>query len=601
MKKKFKSILLFSSILGVAAITTGAITLTSCGSNVEDSVGGSGDQGSQLPPNNNQTGEGNSGSDSNTQVTPPSQQPQNPILKPDQDQTPPSDTGTTNPSVDNQEPIVMPAISPEQREIIAKSPSLSYLYDTNRGARFILNEPNKINETNINTDVTDSNVHDLLTLCGFKSNMDPFLDNAYFADALTFTKADVKAAEETQTATKFTILEDSYLAKNNVSFYLYKESTTNSDTAKSNVILTNDEKIDASVNDQQNWILLGNGNQQEITLEEGKPVYIAVSFPGKITDYKYDVPQLFAENSDNSISSEYTFKNIKEVVKPSESSRDGAVVEPPAKKLNENIFLYELNKNGGSKAIKETSTIPNKIELVLKKTDEAQAEVKKGWNPINPLTEGTIEPKSLQKEGSLPVGINEVVKAYTYTVLDKDTTKYTGYSAESTTPTVGSTSGEKWFKIDDQAEVTKQFSTNVPSLVKDPINPTKEIAGINLYFLYTNGNNIDLNQLDVKTGTKLLLINNNPNKVSKVVCSNNFLEYGKGHTNGLQFNVGSSLGWYGRFEFTRLIKDSVQTKPIVGNPQGFKNFIFTHSDRLNYYLSTFSLSSLALEPTNKNL
>ncbi|MBR2652417.1 hypothetical protein IKD56_03640 [bacterium] len=49
----------------------------------------------------------------------------------------------------------------------------------------------------------------------------------------------------------------------------------------------------------------------------------------------------------------------------------------------------------------------------------------------------------MQKEGSLPVGINEVVKAYTYTVLDKDTTKYTGYSAESTTPTVGSTSGEK--------------------------------------------------------------------------------------------------------------------------------------------------------------
>lgn len=594
MKKKFKSILLFSSILGLGAITTGAIALTSCGSNVEDSVGSSGDQGSQLPPNNNQTGEGNSGSDSNTQVTPPTQQPQIPTVKPDQGET-------TNPPVEEQKPteeekpIVMPVITPEQREIIAKSPSLSYLYDTNRGARFILNEPNKINETNINTDVTDSNVHDLMTLCGFKSNMDPFLDNAYFADALTFTKANVKAAEEAPTSTSVKVVEDPILSSKNISFYLYKNTTSDSEVVQTIA----EQPVVDDVSNPDKWIKLG-ASDQTIKLEDTKNIYIALSFVDDITQSNYDVPQLFAENPDNSISSEYTFTNI---TGSNVSSRAADNESTPTKKLNRDTFLYQLNKKSSSKTAKAEPVTSNKIELVLKKTNEAQAEVKKGWNPIYPLTEGTIEPKSFQKEGSLPVGINQVVKAYTYTVLDKDTTEYTGYSAETIAPTTKESSApaEKWFKIDDQAEVTKQFSTNFPSLVKDPINENKEIAGINLYFLYTNGNNIDLNQLDVKTGTKLLLINNNPNKVSKVVCSNEFLQYGKGNENGLQFNVGSSLGWYGRFEFTRLINDSVSTKPIVGNIKGFKNFIFTHSDRLNYYLSTFSLSSLALEPTNKNL
>ena len=523
MKKKFKSILLFSSILGVAAIATGAISLTSCGSNVEDSVGGSGDQGSQLPPNNNQTGEGNSGSDSNTQDTPSSQQPQQPqipTVKPDQGET-------TNPPVDQQKPteeekpIVMPPITPEQREIIAKSPSLSYLYDTNRGARFILNEPNKINETNINTDVTDSNVHDLMTLCGFKSNMDPFLDNAYFADALTFTKANVKAAEEAPTSTSVKVVEDPILSSKNISFYLYKNTTSDSEVVQTIA----EQPVVDDVSNPDKWIKLG-ASDQTIKLEDTKNIYIALSFVDDITQSDYDVPQLFAENSDNSISSEYTFTNI---TGSNVSSRAADNESTPTKKLNRDTFLYQLNKKSSSKTAEAEPITSNKIELVLKKTDEAQSKVKKGWNPIDPLTEGTIEPKSLQKEGSLPVGINEVVKAYTYTVLDKDTTKYTGYSAETTTPTTKESSApaEKWFKIDDQAEVTKQFSTNFPSLVKDPINPTKEVAGINLYFLYTNGNNIDLNQLDVKAGCKLLLINNNPNKTSKVICSNNFLQYGK--------------------------------------------------------------------------
>ena len=116
---------------------------------------------------------------------------------------------------------------------------------------------------------------------------------------------------------------------------------------------------------------------------------------------------------------------------------------------------------------------------------------------------------------------------------------------------------------------------------------------VNLYILYTNGNNIDLNQLDVKAGCKLLLINNNPNKTSKVICSNNFLQYGKGNANGLQFDLGSSFGWYGNFDFTTLTKGT----SIIGS--NIKDFIFKHKDEVNYTLPTASKSLVSLEPNKK--
>ena len=97
MKKKFKSILLFSSILGVGAITAGAVALTSCG-NVDKPI------------------------DNTTSVT-PNLNPNNPSITPPNIDIP-NNEGNQN-SSQEQTPIVLPTLDEIQRAIIKNSPTLS--------------------------------------------------------------------------------------------------------------------------------------------------------------------------------------------------------------------------------------------------------------------------------------------------------------------------------------------------------------------------------------------------------------------------------------------------------------------------------------------
>ena len=389
-----------------------------------------------------------------------------------------------------------------------------------------------------------------MTLCGLKQNIDPFKDNAYFPNALTFIQAVNKVGNSINVNTTV----DPTLASS-VSFYLF------------------DQNAIYPLNDAS-WIKLG--GSQNIELLNNANLYLAIKFSDDITQYGYDVPQLFAENNNNTISNQYTFQNLSNVgkgvkVNPSEKTSDISQSD-----FNKKIFFYKLNGTSTQTLVNDSvDQTSNKIELVLKKKESQQNKVQEGWKTINTLVEGTIAPRA-SEDGTNAIDrvtVNDVVNAKTYTVLDKDANKILGSTAE------------KWFQVNDK---TMPFATTYsdPSQLPDK-------RKVNLYILYTNGNNIDLNQLDVKAGCKLLLINNNPNKKSKVVCSNNFLQYGKGNENGLQFHLGSSFGWYGNFDFTTLTKGT----SIIGS--NIKDFIFKHKDEVNYTLPTVSKSLVSLEPNKK--
>ena len=500
MKKKFKNILLFSSILGLGAITASSIALTSC-SNVDKPVDNTKPSTPGDSNNNNNNG---STQNPSTPVTPnpnPSTpvNPNNPSITPPNTNIPDSDGsisgGNDQDSSNNQDssqeqtPIVLPTLDERQRAIIKNSPTLSWIYDTTGGARFILNNQNITTEDNINSDVKDSNVKDLMTLCGLKQNIDPFKDNAYFPDALTFSQAVNKAGNPINVNATV----DSTLASS-ISFYLFNQNAI-------------DPLHDA------NWIKLG--DSQNIELLNNANLYLAIKFSDDITQYGYDVPQLFAENNNNTISNQYTFQNLSNVgqdvnnkANPSEQTSDIGQSD-----FNKKIFFYKLNKTSTQQLADDSvGQTSNKIELVLKKNESQQNKVQEGWKTINTLVEGAIAPRASEGETNVidRVTVNDVISAKTYTVLDKDTIAYPNYSTSRETTTT-----EKWFQVNDK---TMPFATTYsdPSQLPDK-------RKVNLYILYTNGNNIDLNQLDVKAGCKLLLINNNPNKTSKVICSNNFL------------------------------------------------------------------------------
>ena len=98
MEKKFKNILLFSSILGLGAITASSIALTSC-SNVD-----------------------------NTKPSTPGD-PNNPSITPPNTNIPDSDGsisgGNNQDSSQEETPIVLPTLDERQRAIIKNSPTLS--------------------------------------------------------------------------------------------------------------------------------------------------------------------------------------------------------------------------------------------------------------------------------------------------------------------------------------------------------------------------------------------------------------------------------------------------------------------------------------------
>ena len=543
MKKKFKSILLFSSILGVGAITAGAVALTSCGSNVDKPIDNT-TSSKPITPNipNDNLDSGNSTQKPSTPITP------NP---------PGSDSGISGgnnqDSSQEQTPIVLPTLDERQRAIIKNSPTLSWLYDTTGGARFILNNQNITTQDNINNDVNDKNVNDLMTLCGLKQNIDPFKDNAYFPNALTFSQAVNKAGN----STNVNITVDPSLS-DSISFYLFNNYAINP-------------------LDGESWIKLG--DSKNIELLNNASLYFAIKFNENIIDdYDYAVPQLFAENNNNTISNQYTFQNLSSVgqdVNSKANSRE-QTSDISQSDFNKNVFFYKLKKTSTERladdSVDQTS---NKVELVLKKKEDQQNNVSSGWKTINTLVEGTIDPRASEDGINVidKVTVNDVVNAKTYTVLDKDANKILGSTQE------------KYFQVNDK---TMPFATTY----SDPSQlPNKR--KVNLYVLYTNGNNIDLNQLVVKAGCKLLLINNNPNKTSKVICSSSFLQYGKGNENGLQFDLGSSFGWYGKFDFTVLTKwNSIISSNI-------KDFIFKHKDEVNYTLPTTSKLLVSFEPNNK--
>ena len=309
MKKKFKSILLFSSILGVGAITAGAVALTSCG-NVDKPI------------------------DNTTSVT-PNLNPNNPSITPPNIDIP-NNEGNQN-SSQEQTPIVLPTLDEIQRAIIKNSPTLSWLYDTTGGARFILNSQNITTEDNINNDVNDKNVNDLMTLCGLKENIDPFKDNAYFPNALIFEQAANKTNNFVNITTDPTL-------GSNISFYLFDKDAIN-------------PLLDT------NWVQLGGQQSTNIELLSNTNLYLAIKFSDDITQYGYDVPQLVSENIDNSISKQYIFENLPHVGNIINGNQQNETI---TNDFNKKIFFYRLNKQSTQESVNNFSiATPNKVELIL--------------------------------------------------------------------------------------------------------------------------------------------------------------------------------------------------------------------------------------------
>ena len=113
--------------------------------------------------------------------------------------------------------------------------------------------------------------------------------------------------------------------------------------------------------------------------------------------------------------------------------------------------------------------------------------------------------------------VNDYVIAHEYSVSNEDCTS--------------GSDGNKYFMLDDK-KISK-FATSLP----DAHN-----GKVELYLLYTNGYDIGINNLNIKSGCKLIIINNAITP-SKIMCKSSIPpSYYKGKTAGPAFDVGSSFG-----------------------------------------------------------